>query len=98
MKNFVPRCVAALAGNGAILVSLGNYVAGGQDPSILTQQAPMLGLLMIFALIGVICAYSALELEDSKPATAAIQLKWSARLFFGLMFGLGAALVTTAFR
>lgn len=98
MKNFVPRCVAALAGNGAILVSLGNYIASGQDSAILFRQAPLLGVLLITALLGVIMAYSALEHEEDKPETARMRLKWSARFFFGLIFGLGAALITVGTR
>lgn len=94
MKNFVPRCVAALAGNGAILVSLGNYVASGQDSAVLMRQAPFLGALLMFALLGVVFAYSALEHEETRPGLAMWRLKWAARFFFGLVFGLGAALIT----
>lgn len=96
MKNFVPRCVAALAGNGAILIAVGNYIAS--EPRILERQAPVLGGVMLVAIMGVVCAYSALEHEDARATTAAARLKWSARLFFGSIFGLAAALLTAGLR
>lgn len=98
MKNFIPRCVAALAGNGAVLISIGSYVAGNTDARVLWEQAPFLGGVFLFALIGVVCAYSALEHEELTPSRAVQRLKWSARIFFISMFGFAAALITVGVR
>jgi hypothetical protein len=100
MKNFVPRCIAALAGNGAVMIALGNFLANDvikRDAETAQRLGLPIGLLFLIALAGVILAYMALDLEETAQAKAIERLKWSGLVFFGLTFPLGVALLLPGF-
>lgn len=89
--NFQTRCVAALAGNGAVLLSLANFGAShASEPHVLWG----VGTLMVPSSVGLWLAYLALGREEAMPTVARRFLLWSAAAFAVQIAGLMLALQT----
>jgi hypothetical protein len=89
--NFTTRCLAALAGNGAVLLATANFVGAHLTDF---KMAPWLaGGVMIPPFVGVMLAYYALGRETAKPAIAKRCLQWSLFSFTANIAGLIAALI-----
>lgn len=90
-NNFSTRCIATLAGNGAILATLSNFLAS-HDHLLNPQRVAAIGGISAVSLIGVTLAFLALGREETNPKLAARLLKYSAATFLLLLISYIGAL------